>query len=89
MRLDVESVKESPMNEPDEIRVHVEGDEIIVSLLHTAYIATFRKAPDSSHLTMTDSSPMSDPGAPVTPAQFLGLAWRAANEQARKLGWIV
>jgi hypothetical protein len=89
MRLDVESVKESPMNEPDEIRVHVEGDEIIVSLLHTAYTATFRKAPDSSHLIMTDSSPMSDQGSPVTPAQFLGLAWQVANDKARELGWIV
>jgi hypothetical protein len=46
------------MTEPDEIWVHVEADEIIVGLLHTAYTATFRKARGSSHLIMADSSPM-------------------------------
>jgi hypothetical protein len=77
------------LENPERLLAVVEGDEIIVSLLHTAYTATFRKAPDSSHLIMTDSSPMSDQGSPVTPAQFLGLAWQVANDKARELGWIV
>jgi hypothetical protein len=68
--------------------VDVHGEEIIVALPHSTYRATYCKSTDSSHLIMTDASSPEEPQSIITPAEFLGLAWQAANEKARELGWI-
>jgi hypothetical protein len=70
--------------------VEVHGGEIVVALRQSAHRATYRKSTDSAHLVMTDAfSPEATPGSTLTPAEFLGLAWEAANDKARELGWIV
>jgi hypothetical protein len=77
------------MSDLSDLYVEVHGVEIIVALPHSTYSATYRKSTDSAHLIMTDASSPEAPGSTLTPAEFLGLAWQAANEKARELGWIV
>jgi hypothetical protein len=43
--------------------------------------------PDTPGLTV--SHLQDDPNAPIKQAEFLALAWTAANDKARELGWIV
>jgi hypothetical protein len=76
------------VEDPGDLYVEVHVDEIIVTLPHSTYTASY-KPTDSSHLTMTHLSAENDPQAPVTLAEFVGSAWQAANDRARKLGWIV
>ncbi|MGD8422779.1 MAG: hypothetical protein PVG31_03835 [Methyloceanibacter sp.] len=59
------------------IRVEVKGTSILVAMRGTCLRARYRKqeGPD-------------DPDAPMTLAEFRGLAWTAANETAQQLGWI-
>jgi hypothetical protein len=68
--------------------VQVDGDELIVFLPGTDYIATFYRATPSQILAKSQAGPeVGD--APMTCAEFQGRAWRAANDKARELGWIV
>jgi hypothetical protein len=57
----------------------------------STYAATYCRLRDSSSLVLTHvSSPDKDnPRSAHTAAQFLGLAWQAANNKARELGLIV
>ena len=66
------------------------SEEIIVVVPHSTYAATYCRSRDSSCLILTQvSSPdKDDPRSTQTAAQFLGLAWQAANDKARELGWI-
>ena len=75
------------MSDPSDLYVEVHGVEIIVALPHSTHTATYRQSTDSRHLILTDAS--EDPGSIMTPAEFLGLAWEAANAKARELGWIM
>ena len=77
------------MTDLSDLYVEVHGVEIIVALPHSTHSATYRQSTDSRHLILTDASSPEDPGATMTPAEFLGLAWEAANAKARELGWIV
>ena len=76
------------MSDLSDLYVEVHGEEIIVALPLSTHKATYRKSGDSAHLIMTDASSPEDPGSSLTPAEFLGLAWEAANAKARELGWI-
>jgi hypothetical protein len=70
------------------IVVQVDGDELIVFLPGTDYIATFYRATPSELLAKSHAGhEVGD--APMTCAEFQGRAWRAANNKARELGWIV
>ena len=72
-----------------DVWVHVEDEEIIVTLPSSTYRATFCRPPDCLHLSLKDLSSEGDPRAALTLAEFLGHAWEAAKEKARELGWIV
>ena len=77
------------MSELSDLCVEVHGAQIIVALPHSTHTATYRQSTDSRRLILTDASSPEDPGATMTPAEFLGLAWEAANAKGRELGWIV
>jgi hypothetical protein len=77
------------MSNVSDLYVEVHGEDIIVALPHSTHRATYRKSTDAANLIMTDASSPDDPASSLTPAEFLGLAWEAANEKARELGWIV
>jgi hypothetical protein len=81
----------SDMSDPSELYVEVRGEEIIVVVPHSTYSATYCRSRDSSCLilTLVSSPDKDDPRSTQTAAQFLGLAWQAANDKARELGWIV
>ena len=81
--------KPADMSDLSDLYVEVHGVEIIVALPHSTHTATYRQSTDSRHLILTDASSPEDPGSTMTPAEFLGLAWEAANAKARELGWIV
>jgi hypothetical protein len=67
--------------------VQVDGDELIVFLPGTDYVATFYRATPSELLAKSHAGhEVGD--APMTRAEFQGRAWQAANAKARELGWI-
>ena len=77
------------MSDLSDLYVEVHGADVFVALPHSNHRATYRKSTDSAHLIMTEASSPDDPASSLTPAEFLGLAWEAANNKARELGWIV
>jgi hypothetical protein len=50
---------------------------------------TYYKPTKSPQLLAKRISLKDDPLASITASEFLALAWRAANQKARELGWIV
>jgi hypothetical protein len=69
--------------------VLVVDDEIIVTLLGTSYSVTYYKRKGFPGLLAKDIANKDDPRIQMTAAEFLAKAWRAANDKARELGWIV
>ena len=69
--------------------VQVFGNDILVTLLGTSYSVTYFKRKDSPGLLAKHIADKDDPRVPMKAAEFLAKAWRAANERARELGWIV
>ena len=72
------------------LRVEVQGDEIVVTLPGTSYVVTYYRAAAFPQQLLTKShSGREDEDAPMTQAEFHARAWKAANDKARELGWIV
>jgi hypothetical protein len=71
------------------LRIDVVDDEIIVSLPGTSYSVTYFKLPNSPQLLARRIADKDDPRVPFTVSEFLARAWKAANDKARELGWIV
>jgi hypothetical protein len=69
--------------------VVVSGNEIVVVLPGSIYTVTYFKRRDSYGLLAKNIPTKDDPRIPMTAAEFLAKAWKAANEKARELGWIV
>jgi hypothetical protein len=69
--------------------VVVSGNEIVVVLPGSIYTVTYFKRRDSYCLLAKNIATKDDPRIPMTAAEFLAKAWKAANEKARELGWIV
>jgi hypothetical protein len=77
------------MSSPKNVLVEVLGDEITVILPATSYGVTYCKPSNSGQLVAKNFVAKIAAGAPMTQAEFLAEAWRAANEKARELGWII
>ena len=75
------------MTHSDRIKAEVQGPDIFVAMRGTCFRMTYRKG-DAPWLVVRDYGP-DDPGAPATLSEFRALAWAAAKDQARELGWIV
>jgi hypothetical protein len=72
------------------LSVAVQGDDIVVTLPGTTYVVTYYRATAFPQQLLTKShSGREDQEAPMTQAEFHGRAWKAANDKARELGWIV
>jgi len=67
------------------LRVEVGGHYIVVAMRGTCLRARFRKQ-DAPWLAMDGYE--QDSEAQITLKEFRALAWEAANEKARELGWI-
>jgi|RifCSP13_1_1023834.scaffolds.fasta_scaffold01264_6 hypothetical protein len=68
------------------LTVEVQGTHILVVLRGTCFRAKYRKQ-DAPWLATEEYGP-DDPGAMISLSEFRNLAWAAANDTARQLGWI-
>jgi hypothetical protein len=75
------------VREESAIRVELDGHQLIVTMSDTAYRAVFHKHPDEPRLIAANGLAV-DRQAPIHPAEFEDLAWRAANSKARELNWV-
>jgi hypothetical protein len=71
---------------PSNLTVEVHGTHILVVLRGICFRAKYRKQ-DDPWLATEEFGP-DLPGATITLSEFRNLAWAAANETARQLGWI-
>ena len=67
------------------LRVEVQGHYILVAMRGTCLRAKFRKQ-DAPWLAMDEYK--EDSEALISFKEFRTLAWEAANERARELGWV-
>ena len=71
-----------------QLHIEVQDRQIVVTLPHTGYCASYHKAANLPQVVrsacMTDLS-----NEPISKEEFFAIAWDAANEKARELGWIV
>ena len=67
------------------LRVEVQGSYILVAMRGTCFRAKYRKQ-DAPWLAIDEWA--EDAEAPITCREFRALAWEAANEKARDLGWV-
>ena len=68
------------------LRVEVLGNTIMVAMRGTCFRAKYRK--QEAPWLATDEYGPDDPEAAVTFSEFRNLAWQAANNRARQLGWV-
>ena len=71
-----------------QLKAEVEGEIIVVTLPGTSYRVNYRKNPDAPGIVQSRIM-LGDSSAPISGAEFEDLAWRAANQKARELGWLV
>ena len=72
-----------------ELQVEVVDDEIIISLPLSRYSVTYYKPESSPGLLAKRIADKDDPHVAMRVSEFLADAWKAANDRARELGWIV
>jgi hypothetical protein len=78
------------MTDNRDLNVEVQGDDIVVTLPGTSYVVTYYRAAAFPQQLLTKShSGREEQRAPMTQAKFYARAWRAANDKACELGWIV
>jgi hypothetical protein len=68
------------------LKVEVQGSYILVAMRGTCLRVKCRKQ-EAPWLATEEYGP-DDPEATITPSEFRALAWTAANDAARQLGWI-
>jgi hypothetical protein len=69
------------------IVVEVSGSEIIVTMPGTSLSVVYEKT-DDNQLLANSFSARKDEHRKVSLPKFLALAWTAANEKAKQIGWI-
>jgi hypothetical protein len=69
--------------------IDVLGGNIRVSLAGSNYAVAYHKPRNSLQLLAKSLPVNEDRHASMTQGEFLALAWRAANDKAREMGWIV
>jgi hypothetical protein len=70
-----------------DVHVQLWGTDIIVTMPGTGFSVTYQKLADAPRLS--SDYVRDDRDASITRAEFLARAWKAANDKARELGWIV
>jgi hypothetical protein len=75
---------ETPDNDLD-VQVSVVNDAIVVTMPGTSYSVTYHKRTEP---WLHASGIRDDKDSPISTSTFRALAWIAANDKARELGWI-
>jgi hypothetical protein len=74
------------MRDSHDLHVEVQRDDILVTMPGSGFRVVYRKPHlDPGLVAKLDYFPEE----PITHAEFLARAWKAANDKARELGWIV
>jgi hypothetical protein len=68
------------------LKVEVQGSYILVAMRGTCLRAKYRR--QEAPWLATDEYGPDDPEATISFSEFRALAWAAANDAARQLGWI-
>ena len=68
--------------------VEIEGRYIVVTIPGTSFRASYFKSPDEPGLMQSDFM-TDDNDAAISRHEFIALSFKAANDKARDLGWIV
>jgi hypothetical protein len=68
------------------LRIEVLGNTIRVAMRGTCFRASYRK--QEAPWLATDAYGPDVPDATVSFSEFRNLAWQAANDRARQLGWV-
>jgi hypothetical protein len=83
-------LKKLAMTEFDpKLGVLVSGNEIVVVLTGSIYTVTYFMQRSSRGLLAKNIANKDDHRIPMTAGEFLTKAWKAANEKAKELGWIM
>ena len=69
------------------LKVEVEGDHIVITQPGFSFRTAYFKSPDEPRLIQSPAMSI-DKGGQVASREFEALAWEAANEKARALGWL-
>ena len=72
-----------------ELEIEVQDGDITITMPGTSYTVTYYKPKNSPQLLAKRIASSDDPRIAMTLSDFLGTAWRLANNKARALGWIV
>jgi hypothetical protein len=73
----------------EELSVEVRDGDIIVTMPGTSLRVVYRKPNQGSQLVARLDYFQNQQKGPITRAEFLARALKAANDKARELGWIV
>jgi hypothetical protein len=76
-------------NAQGRLHIKVHDGDIVVTLPGTSYRAVYHKPADKPGLIATSRFGRWEQGTPMTLPEFHARAWKAANDKARELGWIV
>jgi hypothetical protein len=71
-----------------DFHVEVEDEHIVVTMVDTAFRATFFRAKDEPRLIQSAAISVEKEAPSARRKEFEALAWEAANAKARELGWI-
>ena len=77
---------EDGMTQWELMKIEVQGADILVAMRGTCFRMKYRKQ-EAPWLIAQEYGP-DDPDATITLSEFRALAWAAANDKARELGWL-
>ena len=79
-------VADSALTSESDLNLVITEAGIVATMTGTNFLVEHRKVKDTlaDSLTLRD-----DANASMKKAEFLAWAWRAANDEARALGWII
>jgi hypothetical protein len=72
--------------ERSDIKVEVENDRLILTMDGSQFRSIYFMATDGTRLVQSESTAV-DSEVPIRTREFKELAWEAATEKARELGW--
>jgi hypothetical protein len=76
------------MTDSHDLHIEVQGNKITVAMAGARFRVSYRKLEREPGLTASDYM-RDDQEEPLSRSEFLTRAWKAANDKARELGWII
>lgn len=70
-----------------EVHIEVEGERLTATMPGTTFTVDFFRQPDRQGIVQSELSE-NDSATQISCHDFEELAWEAANQKARELGWI-